>query len=117
MEPVPVDAFEYGRIVIDGRVQHRDVIFTRSTLHPNWWRDDGHRLTLDDLGVVLEEQPDVLVVGTGTSGRMRPEPGLEQTLAERGIRMEAMPTDEAVRRVNELLAKGTNAAAALHLTC
>jgi uncharacterized protein len=48
---------------------------------------------------------------------MLPERGLEQALAERGIRMEAMTTDRAVRRVNELLAEGANAAAALHLTC
>jgi hypothetical protein len=31
--------------------------------------------------------------------------------------MEVMPTDEAVRRVNELFDQGTDAAAALHLTC
>jgi hypothetical protein len=112
-----VEDYEYGRIVIDGREERRDVIITRSKLHTNWWRDEGHRLTLGDLGPVLDESPDVLVVGTGTDGRMRPVPGLEQDLADRGIKMEAMTTDDAVRRVNELIAQGTNAAAALHLTC
>jgi hypothetical protein len=31
--------------------------------------------------------------------------------------MEAMTTDRAVERVNELLEQGTRVAAALHLTC
>lgn len=112
-----IDDYAFGRIVIDGREERRDVILTPSGIHPNWWRDEGHRLVLDDLDIVLEASPDVLVVGTGADGRMRPDPDLDATLAERGIRMEAMPTADAVRRANELFREGANAAAAFHLTC
>jgi hypothetical protein len=38
-----------------------------------------------------------------------------EELERRGIRVEALPTDEAVRRYGELDAR--HAAAALHLTC
>jgi hypothetical protein len=37
---------------------------------------------------------------------MRPEPGLEEALRQRSILMEAMPTAEAFRRINELLDLG-----------
>lgn len=113
-----IDDYEYGRIVIDGREERRDVILTRSGLHPNWWRKEGHALVLEDLGPVLEATPEVLVVGTGTGGNMRPAPGLAEALAGRGTRVEAMPTPDAVRRFNELVGLGdVDVAAALHLTC
>lgn len=112
-----IEDYDFGRIVVDGREEDNDLIITRTTVYPDWWRDEGHELKLEDLEVVLEESPEVLVVGTGASGRMRPDPRLADALAERGIDMEAMPTDQAVRRANELFSEGANAAAALHLTC
>lgn len=111
-----IEEYEYGRIVVDGREERRDLILTRSGIHPNWWRENGHSLTLDDLQAVLAEPPEILVVGTGTSGNMRPVPGLETELGSRGIQVEIMPTLEAVNRFNELLGV-RNVAAALHLTC
>lgn len=112
-----IEDFEYGRIVVDGREERRDVILTPTALHSNWWRTEGHRLSLDDLDDVLEEAPEILVVGMGTTGQMLPEPGLDRALADRGIEMEAMRTDAAVARFNELLQQGASVAAALHLTC
>jgi hypothetical protein len=82
---------------------------------PNWWRADGHRLVLADLEDVLEELPEHLVVGTGAYGQMRPDPAVIEQLRERGVEVEALKTDEAVRRYGELDPR--RAAAALHLTC
>ena len=113
---MPIDDYSYGHIVVDGREQRRDLILTRSGVHPNWWRKDGHSLALEDLGVVLEAAPEVLVVGTGTDGNMRPAPGLVETLTERGIEVEVLSTFDAVKRFNELLGV-RDVAAALHLTC
>ena len=70
---------------------------------------------LADLGDVIEELPERLVVGTGAHGQMRPDPGALEQLRQRGVEVEALPTDEAVRRYGELDPRRT--AAALHLTC
>ena len=67
-----------------------------------WWRADGHRLVLADLADVLEELPERLLVGTGAYGRMRPDPEALDELRRRGVEVEALPTDEAVRRYGEL---------------
>lgn len=99
---VRIDDYEYGRIVVDGREERHDVILTRSGVHPNWWRREGHALVLDDLELVLREKPALLIVGTGTAGNMQPGAGLAEELAARGIRLETMPTADAVRRFNEL---------------
>jgi hypothetical protein len=110
-----IEGYRFGRVVVDGTEQTRDVIVLPRRVVPNWWRQEGHALVLADLQDVLEELPEKLVVGTGADGRMRPDPDCVQRLRERGIVVEALPTDQAVRRYGELDANRT--AAALHLTC
>jgi hypothetical protein len=110
-----IEAYSFGRVVVDGREETRDVIVLPHRLVTNWWRADGHRLVLSDLDDVLEELPEQLIVGTGAYGQMRPDPEALEQLRERGVEVEALPTAEAVRRFDELDAART--AAALHLTC
>jgi hypothetical protein len=110
-----IDHYEFGRIVVDGREETRDLIVLPDRVVRSWWRRDGHALVLDDLAEVLDELPAHLVVGTGADGRMRPDPGTVQQLQERGVTVETLPTGQAVRRFGELDPAG--AAAALHLTC
>ena len=78
-------------------------------------RRDGHALVLADLDEVLEELPPHLIVGTGAYGQLHPDPNALDKLRERGVEVEALPTEDAVRRYSELDPRRT--AAALHLTC
>ena len=110
-----IDHYEFGRIVVDGRQETKDLIIVPGRVVRNWWRHDGHTLVLDDLNDVLDELPSHLVVGTGANGRMRPDPDTLQQLQNRGLTVEALPTSQAVRRFGEL--DPANTAAALHLTC
>jgi hypothetical protein len=81
----------------------------------NWWRKEGHSLVVEDLEDVLSDLPGRLVIGTGAYGRMHPDPKAIEDLRGRGIEIEVLQTDDAVRRYSSLDAAGT--AAALHLTC
>jgi hypothetical protein len=110
-----IQGYGFGHVVVDGEEQTRDVIVLPDRVLTDWWRADGHRLALDDLDDVIEELPERLVVGTGAYGQMRPDPDALNELRQRGVEVEALPTDEAVRRYGELDARRT--AAALHLTC
>jgi hypothetical protein len=110
-----IEGYRFGRIVVDGDEQTRDVILLPDRVVTNWWRADGHSLVLADLADVLDDLPGHLVVGTGAYGQLRPEPETLEQLRERGIEVEALPTGEAVRRYGELDPRQT--AAALHLTC
>jgi hypothetical protein len=107
--------YEFGRIVVDGREETKDLIVLPDQVVRNWWRQDGHALVLDDLVEVLDELPSHLVVGTGADGRMRPDPDTILQPQQRGVTVEALPTAQAVRRFGELNPAG--AAAAHHLTC
>jgi hypothetical protein len=110
-----IDQYEFGRIVVDGRAETRDLIILPGRVVRDWWRRDGHALVIDDLREVLDELPARLVVGTGADGRMRPHPDAIRELQDRGVTVESLPTAEAVRRFGELDPAST--AAALHLTC
>ncbi len=64
-----IDGYRFGRVVVDGEEQSRDVIVLPSRVVRNWWREEGHVLGLPDLDDVLEELPERLILGTGATAR------------------------------------------------
>ena len=110
-----IERYEFGRVLVDGREHTKDVIVLPDRVVGNWWRKEGHSLVLDDLDQVLDDLPETLLVGAGADERMRPDPGALDKLRARGVDVQVLPTDEAVRRYGELDPERT--AAALHLTC
>jgi hypothetical protein len=113
-----IEGYSPGRVVVDGVEHTRDVIVLPDRVVADWRRRRGHSLVLEDLDDVLGELPGRLVVGCGYSGRLEPDPAVVEALAERGVEVEALPTDRAVARYDELRERNPAAvAAALHLTC
>jgi hypothetical protein len=112
-----IDSYEFGRLVVDGVVHEADVIIFPERVEGGWWRKEGHRLRVEDLGTVLEYAPDVLVVGTGSSGMMVVPSSTIEVLESRGIPVVVLRTADACERFNIFLAEGKRAVAALHLTC
>jgi hypothetical protein len=110
-----IDHYEFGRIVVDGQEERRDLIILPPRVVRSWWRQDGHALILEDLDEVVDDLPEHLVIGTGAHGRMRPDPHALERLRAHGVTVETLPTGQAVRRYGELDPSRT--AAALHLTC
>ena len=110
-----IGEYHFGRVTVDGHEETRDVIVLPRRVVRGWWRQEGHRLVLEDLVEVLDELPARLLIGTGAYQRMRPDPGALEALRARGVEVEVLPTAEAVRRYARL-DPGTTAAA-LHLTC
>jgi hypothetical protein len=52
-----IDHYDFGRIVVDGREETKDLIVLPGRVVRNWWRRDGRGLVLDDLVDVLDELP------------------------------------------------------------
>jgi hypothetical protein len=100
---------------VDGREQTRDLIVMPDRVVTDWWRREGHSLAVEDLEGVLDELPGRLVLGVGAYGRLRPDPAVMAELERRGVEVDCLPTEAAVRRYVELDERQT--AAALHLTC
>ncbi len=112
-----VDGYEFGRIVIDAEAYEKDVVIAGGRVHANWWRREGHRLRIEDMDVLFDAEPTVIVIGCGAQGVMRVSDEVRRVVDEKKIRLEAMDTGEAVGRFNELAAGGEEIAAGFHLTC
>ncbi len=110
-----IEDYRFGRILVDGAEETRDVIVLPGRVVREWWRRDGHALVIEDLQDVLDDLPERLVIGTGADGRMVPDPATIEALRTRGIRVDVKPTDQAVELFGRLDPART--AAALHLTC
>ena len=83
----------------------------------NWWRAEGHRVDVSDIGDILAVTPEVLIIGTGYAGFMEVPQSLHSALKDRNIKLIAQKTSQAVKTFNELHSRGKRVAAAFHLTC
>lgn len=112
-----IDAYTFGRMVIDGTAYTSDlIIFPEGRIEDSWWRRSGHRLCLEDIARLTAAAPSELIVGTGANGMMRPDPGLEDALNAKGVTLRACPTAEAVTVFNSRQAS-QRIGACFHLTC
>ncbi len=112
-----VDKYRFGKIVINGESYSSDLIIFKDFIKTKWWRKEGHNLHLEDLEILWERKPDILVVGTGSIEKMKVPEELIKNLNEKGISVVIEKTPEAVEEYNNLIKKGENVVAALHLTC
>ena len=112
-----IDSYQFGKIVINGIAYDSDCLIFGDSVNANWWRKQGHVLDPEDLQLVIEAKPAVLVVGCGSPGLMNVSQDTRQTLQQEGIELIVLDTHKAVEKFNALAENDENIAAALHLTC
>jgi hypothetical protein len=74
----------------------------------------AHFVGLAEVEGLLEEGPDLLIIGTGYDDLVQVE---EEILAMCAVQVLPLPTPQAVRRYNELRGEGKRVAALIHSTC
>lgn len=102
-------------MVIEGRTYTADLIIIGQEIFSGWWRKEGHSLYPEDLKLVVERKPEILVIGTGAYGAMDVPFETESFLEKKGIGVIWKPTSEAVEIFNNIA--NTKKAGAFHLTC
>ena len=111
-----IDSYHFGQIVINGKKYSSDVIVFPDRVQGTWWRSKSHKLSLEDITEILTENPEVLIIGTGASGRMRLLPQVQPEVEAQNITLIVQPTNEACDMYNQL-SPFQRVVAALHLTC
>ena len=112
-----IDSFGFGSLVIDGKAYNSDlIIYPDGRIETPWWRQSGHRLTVDDIDALIASNPDAIVAGTGVNGLMKPDKILEKELLQKGIQFVAEKNQTAVDHYNRLI-KDMRVGACFHLTC
>lgn len=116
MKHSKIDSYRFGNITIDGQTYNKDVIIFPDRVMSNWWREQGHSLSMNDLQEVIDAQPKVLIVGTGTFGRMKIPTETLAELQASGVEVIAAKTEKACQFYNQRK-DDSGVIAALHLTC
>lgn len=114
--PPEIQAYRFGRIVIDDAVYNRDVIIFPDRVRSNWRRRGGHNLALEDFIEVLADDPEIIILGRGAIGRMKVADDVRELITERGIEFLNFRTEGACKTYNELRER-RRVIAALHLSC
>lgn len=101
---------------ISGKIYTSDLIILPTRIDASWWRKTGHRVCMDDLHGILEEEFEVLVVGTGYTGLMKVDEDVIQYAKSKNFDLIVEKTKKAVELFNTLSPK-KKTIAAFHLTC
>ncbi|AFL95679.1 hypothetical protein CL1_1480 [Thermococcus cleftensis] len=111
----------FGKIVVDGKVYEHDIVIYPSgkiERRKKWLSKDkhgtSHKLDPDELREYLEENFDVLVVGTGFYGYLSLLPESRELV--KGKEVIEKPTGEAVKLFNELWER-KKTLGIFHVTC
>ncbi|MFP4348751.1 MAG: Mth938-like domain-containing protein [Thermodesulfobacteriota bacterium] len=112
-----IQDYGFGKITVDGETYSNDIKIIDGRVVPEWWRDEGHRITLEDIQDILDKAPDILVVGTGYYGNMKSTDTFRTGVKDRGIELIEEKSGQAVKTFNQLREEGKDVAAGFHLTC
>ncbi|MFP3912359.1 MAG: Mth938-like domain-containing protein [Desulfobacteraceae bacterium] len=117
MKSVRIDNCSFGTLVIDGNSYQDDLmILPDGAIIAPWRRRKGHQLSMQDLEELIHASPEVIIMGTGMSGGVKPDRDLETQLSRLGVRFMAAPNPEAVRIFNKRVPR-KRVGAGFHLTC
>lgn len=112
-----IEDISSGKITIDGKTFHSDlIIYPDGRIEDGWRRASGHQLIESDIAALIQSEPDILIVGGGVYGAMKPAKELKKRLADRGVELIAEVNQTAADAFNRM-APSHKVGACFHLTC
>ena len=114
---VMIEEYEFGKIVINGKLYTSDVIVHSDGVEERWWRKEGHRVSLEDIEIIDNLNPEVVVFGKGTNGRVRVDGEVRKYFESKGVEVFEGDSYIAVKLFENYLKSGRKAVLAIHLTC
>lgn len=110
-----IDYYDFGEVIVDGKKYTSDIIIYPDRVSTNWWRKEGHSLSIDDLKNVISEKPEIIIAGTGFDGCMKIPPETKKYIESKKIKLIVEKTAGAVKIHNNC--ENKNVITCLHLTC
>jgi hypothetical protein len=112
-----IEKFSFGAITVNGQTYHRDIKIIKSAVVPDWWRNSGHIVDIDDVHDILSTQPHILVIGKGAPGHMRVTDALKEYAATHGFELIEEKTASAINTFNRFVKEGKLVAGGFHVGC
>jgi hypothetical protein len=114
---IMIEQYSFGDIVVNSVRYTNDMKIVQGKVVPEWWRQRGHSVDVDDIQDILQSGPDIVVLGKGSPGMMKATRALREFLKDQNIKLIEEKTAKAVETFNRLLKEGQDIAAGFHLTC
>ncbi|MDD5416639.1 MAG: MTH938/NDUFAF3 family protein [Candidatus Aenigmarchaeota archaeon] len=111
---VSIDSFYFGNIIIKGRKFTNDVsVSWDGEVIP---RQSSHIFSENDFHDMIMKEPEIVVIGTGTAGQMKVDPGVSVKAGVEGVQLVIKPTAQAVEEFNKY-SRRNKVIGIFHLTC
>ncbi|MDP3093528.1 MAG: MTH938/NDUFAF3 family protein [bacterium] len=117
-----IDSVDFGSIVIDGKKYHQVLIVGSEVLERDYKRLEelfgtSHKIGDWEAEKLFEENPEIIVIGTGWQGALEVGEDFVGLAREKGIIVIALLTPEAIKFYNEKAGLGQKINALIHTTC
>lgn len=130
-----IEEYHFGSITIDGKTYSRDVEVRwkgaargESSLSGlevlSWWRKESHLIDVEDVMRAVEQDPEMIIIGTGETGLAEVAENAQKFIKEKRIELIIDKTEEAVKTFNimeeeseEEEGKQRKVIGLFHLTC
>jgi uncharacterized protein len=107
-----ITSYGQGFVAVNGKRHERSLIVTAHSIDPHWPVTDLSSLTHAHVDQLVDAQPEVVLLGTGSRIRF-PASAVLRPLIDARIGYEIMDTGAACRTYGVLLAEGRQVLAAL----
>lgn len=112
-----INNYSFGEIIINDKKYNKDVEIRWNGEVLDWWRNKGHVFAITDLYRALEQEPEVIILGTGDYGVARVGEKVKNELEKQGIELIIEKTADAVKIFNNYIKKNKKVTGLFHLTC
>jgi uncharacterized protein len=109
-----ITAYEDDSVTVSGKQFEQSIIVSTDKLTENWGIDSIDSLKQDHIEIILELEPELIVIGTGNR-LIFPAVEAYSTIIQRGIGIDFMDTGAACRTYNILMSEGRGVVAGLIL--
>ncbi|HDD72507.1 MAG TPA: hypothetical protein ENG00_00280, partial [Candidatus Aenigmarchaeota archaeon] len=80
-------------------------------------REKSHTIGMSEFLNILTKNPEAVVIGTGIHGILKVTPEVSQAAEDKGIKIFADKSENAIDIFNGLVKDGKKAVAVIHTTC
>ena len=109
-----IDSYDNNKIVVNGKIKTKQFILLPDNIIENWRPDTIQDMTFEDLEVLTETNPELVLVGTGMK-LLFPSNDIIAKIQALNIGIEVMDTGAACRCYNLLQSEGRSVNAAFFL--
>ncbi len=111
-----IEEYKFGLIIILGKTYEYDVEVRWDGKVLEWWRKESHIIDIESLKRAIEQNPELIVVGTGEPGLAKITDNAKKEILSKGIGLIVDETTEAIKVFNAEV-KNKKVIGLFHLTC